>query len=299
MGQTVEARSKIGRDWMLRGHQRRIVRRSLAHLRIGIAYVGRLAMRRLRAHRMTRLSRWTHSRARPSAFGTRTMAVRGRRAFGTRRAWANGMTRSRIGAAACAGVLALSGTAFAQGDPAGLDYQGPESGPTSAAAPEKPADAKPDEPRGQWYGSTIIATDAAGIALMATGIAVRRGEALALGWTTYTFGAPTVHAANDRPGAIFPSVLLRLSLPIALAFAGASTGIGFDQCSSDQCTVPVVNGVSIGWTSGMLLASAFDIATAYRPVAAPPPAPATARVSLAPFVDPRMHGGGLQLHGAF
>jgi hypothetical protein len=207
------------------------------------------------------------------------------------------MTPTRIGLVVCAGALALSAAGFARADPGALDYQGPAPEPAQSTPLTTRAVATPEPPRGKWYGWTILATDAAGIAVMATGLGVRSDGFTALGFATYTFGASVVHAANDHPGAIFPSVFFRLVLPLALGLAGANSGHWQDRCHGDECTG---YGFAVGWAGGMLVASAIDIGVdAYRPPAPASPAPATARVSVAPFVDPRLHGGGLQLHGAF
>jgi hypothetical protein len=73
-----------------------------------------------------------------------------------------------------------------------------------------------------------------------------------------------------------------------------------------ECEVDtyVMEGFVLGAVLGVGLTSAVDAGLmAYKTTEpaprSPPPAPATARIGVAPFFNPTAHAGGVQLRGAF
>jgi hypothetical protein len=144
-----------------------------------------------------------------------------------------------------------------------------QSSVAASAEQASPVDDDPaagEEPRYRWYGWQTLSTDAAALALAllagtssGAGISSSAGEAL--GWLalgTYGLGAPAVHFVHRNPGRALGSFGIRLGMPIAGAFAGASLASG---CDGFLCEA---SGAALGLLIGVGGAVAIDAAVLAR-----------------------------------
>ena len=96
-------------------------------------------------------------------------------------------------------------------------------------------------PHRRWYGDSILATDAAALALGFGAVAVSQSHGtndlalpLALGGAfTYLTGGPIVHATHGRTGMAFGSLGVRVGIPLAGAGVGALVGSADEGDCSD------------------------------------------------------------------
>lgn len=118
--------------------------------------------------------------------------------------------------------------------------------------------------RRDWYGWQTLLVDGAALSAVLVGTAVHRGpgrdhgrgDALAgVGLIAYGLGPGIVHFAHRNPGLGFASFGIRLGIPLAGAFLGASV---VSSCDSYRCEE---DGAAVGALLGMLGAIAIDAAT--------------------------------------
>ena len=153
------------------------------------------------------------------------------------------------------------------------------SGPAAAKAEliteRKPAAARDDEPdvddgadedaeRRRWYGWQTLVTDGISLTALAVGAAIESRETggpgggttslLWLGFLGYEAAPAVVHAAHRNPGRAFASMGIRLGMPLAGAFVGASIA---SDCNRNLCEA---GGAGIGAMLGMAGAIAIDAA---------------------------------------
>ncbi|HEX2876733.1 MAG TPA: hypothetical protein VHP33_36025 [Polyangiaceae bacterium] len=142
-----------------------------------------------------------------------------------------------------------------------------ERKPTTATREEEPdVDDGVDEAaeRRRWYGWQTLVTDSVSLTALVVGASIE-GEStrgpdsastslLWLGFLGYEAAPAVVHAAHRNPGRAFASMGVRLGMPLAGAFLGASLASG---CNSNLCEA---GGAGIGVLLGMAGAIAIDAA---------------------------------------
>jgi hypothetical protein len=144
-----------------------------------------------------------------------------------------------------------------------------ERKPTTAAR-EDEADiddgAGMDEPaeRRRWYGWQTLITDGISLSALVVGASIENQESggpgggttslLWLGFLGYEAAPAVVHAAHRNPGRAFASMGIRLGMPLAGAFLGASLA---SDCNRNLCEA---GGAGIGVMLGMAGAIAIDAA---------------------------------------
>lgn len=133
------------------------------------------------------------------------------------------------------------------------------------AAPDSYAAASDEAVRSRrrWYGWQTLIADGATLATLlgaaAAGSAGKQGDALAaplsvLGVAGYEFAPGIVHFAHKNPGRGFASFGMRIGLPLAGGFIGASAASG---CDGFLCEA---GGAAIGVLVGVGAAIAIDAA---------------------------------------
>lgn len=110
-----------------------------------------------------------------------------------------------------------------------------------------------------WYGWQTLISDGASLAALLAGSAIgndsKGNNTLAgLGLVSYEFAPGVVHFAHGNVGRGFASFGLRLGLPLAGAFLGASLASG---CNTNLCEA---GGAGVGILAGMGGAIAVDAA---------------------------------------
>ncbi len=117
--------------------------------------------------------------------------------------------------------------------------------------------------RPQWYGWQTLIVDGASLTSLVLGASldryagggsVARDSATWMGLLGYEFGPGIVHFVHRNPGRGFASFGLRLGMPLAGAFLGASLASG---CNANLCEA---GGAGIGALLGMGGAMAIDAA---------------------------------------
>ena len=127
--------------------------------------------------------------------------------------------------------------------------------------------------RSEWYGWQTLVADGPSLTAFFAGVVMsdngnREGDRLAwLGILGYEFAPGIVHFAHRNPGRAFASFGMRLGLPLAGAFIGASLASG---CNASLCEA---SGAGAGILLGMGGAIALDAAV----LAYDDPKPADAR----------------------
>jgi hypothetical protein len=123
-----------------------------------------------------------------------------------------------------------------------------------------------DEPAGRrrWYGWQTLVTDGASLTALIVGASIESHETggpgggttslLWLGFLGYEAAPAVVHAAHRNPGRAFASMGIRLGMPLAGAFLGASIASG---CDRNLCEA---SGAGVGVMLGMAGAMAIDAA---------------------------------------
>ncbi len=156
--------------------------------------------------------------------------------------------------------------------------------PSRELPPPGEAVYRPPGARRPWYGWQTLITDGAALTLALLADSPRSSDLssavglLALG--AYGLGAPIVHAVHHNPGKGLASFGLRLGMPIAGAFAGASAASG---CNGFLCEV---DGAAIGMLIGLAGAVTID-ATVLAYEARPRPVRASAGWSPQLLLTPR------------
>lgn len=118
--------------------------------------------------------------------------------------------------------------------------------------------------RRRWYGWQTLITDGISLTALVVGAAIEgqdtRGpdsastSLLWLGFLGYEAAPAVVHAAHRNPGRAFASMGIRLGMPLAGAFLGASLA---SDCNSNLCEA---GGAGVGVMLGMAGAIAIDAA---------------------------------------
>jgi hypothetical protein len=142
-----------------------------------------------------------------------------------------------------------------------------ERKPTTAAREdEADVDAGMDEPteRRRWYGWQTLITDGISLSALVVGGAIEGQESggpgggttslLWLGFLGYEAAPAVVHAAHRNPGRAFASMGIRLGMPLAGAFLGASLA---SNCNRNLCEA---GGAGVGVMLGMAGAIVIDAA---------------------------------------
>jgi hypothetical protein len=124
-----------------------------------------------------------------------------------------------------------------------------------------------------------------------------------LGYFGFLFSGPVIHGTSGDSANSVGSLIMRVAIPPVVGISAAGITNSLQGCRGDVCPGEKVRlGWWIGLAAGAAFVSALDAGLlAYRPSLASSPAPSTtdARVSVAPFFDPKLHVGGLQLYGGF
>jgi hypothetical protein len=163
------------------------------------------------------------------------------------------------------------------------------------------------EPKGAFYGYSILMTDLVALGVGALAVATisssfpsslgSAGGVLLVGsGLTYVLGGPIVHATHHKTRTAFGSFGLRLGLPVGGALVGAMVGVGSTQgCSVDSCGAGgIVEGGLVGFALGVVTASAIDIGVlAYEDV----PKSTSPRFALVPAIDPKKGSASLIVQG--
>lgn len=114
-------------------------------------------------------------------------------------------------------------------------------------------------PRRGWYGWQTLIVDGASLSALVLGAGLSNGDGdagglVALGLLGYEFGPGIVHFVHRNPGRGFASMGLRLGMPLAGAFFGASAA---SNCDGFLCEA---EGAAAGLLLGMAGAIALDAA---------------------------------------
>lgn len=115
-------------------------------------------------------------------------------------------------------------------------------------------------PRRTWYGWQTLIVDGASLSSVLLGASLERssgsggGALVGAGLLGYEFGPGIVHFVHRNPGRGFASFGVRLGMPLAGAFLGASL---FSNCDGYQCEG---DGAGAGFLLGMVGAIAIDAA---------------------------------------
>jgi len=138
--------------------------------------------------------------------------------------------------------------------------------------------------RSRWYGWQTLTADAVSLSAIVAGVALDDtrfgGDFGWLGLLGYEFAPGVVHFVHRNPGRGFASFGLRLGLPLAGAFAGATFA---SNCDDNLCEV---SGAAVGVLVGMAGAIAIDAAV----FAYDDPKPSAARrLGLVPLVSVAPH----------
>jgi hypothetical protein len=140
--------------------------------------------------------------------------------------------------------------------------------PSARREAEARAEAEPDAeladelaaaPHSRWYGWQTLIADGASLATIIASASLSDGsdahDTLAgLGLLGYEFAPGIVHFAHRNPGRGFASFGIRLGMPLAAAFLGASLASG---CNTNLCEA---GGAGVGVLLGMGGAIAIDAA---------------------------------------
>jgi hypothetical protein len=135
-----------------------------------------------------------------------------------------------------------------------------------------------------WYGWQTLTADAVSLSAIVAGVALDDtrfgGDFGWMGLLGYEFAPGVMHFAHRNPGRGFASFGLRLGLPLAGAFAGATFA---SSCDDNLCEV---SGAAVGVLVGMAGAIAIDAAVfAYDD----PKPSAVRRLGLVPLVSVAPH----------
>lgn len=151
------------------------------------------------------------------------------------------------------------------------------------------------KPRRRWYGWQTLTSDGASLALILAAAGLESsgaddGGALATaGLLGYEFGSGIIHFVHKNPGRAFGSMGIRLGMPLAGAFLGASVVSGCDDYFCEA------GGAAFGLVLGMAGAMAIDAAV----LAYDEPEPSDAvRPKLVPLVAFTRGGAVVGLGGA-
>jgi hypothetical protein len=134
---------------------------------------------------------------------------------------------------------------------------------TAADAADDEAEAANAAERRHWYGWQTLVADGTSLAVLLVGVSLNGqrssndgpGDTLVgAGLLGYVLAPGIVHVAHRNPGRGFASFGLRLGMPLAAAFVGASLASG---CNTNLCES---NGAGIGVLLGMGGAVAIDAA---------------------------------------
>ncbi len=166
-----------------------------------------------------------------------------------------------------------------------------------STAPELEADLDADEPvrpRRRWYGWQTLSADGAALLLALSAVGLSQGssaDTTALSVPAllgYEFAPGVIHFAHGNPGRAFASMGVRLGVPLAAAFVGATAASGCDDYGCEA------GGAAVGFLLGIGGAMAIDAAVFAYDEQSPPP---TARTSLLPLVSVTSRGAVLGLAG--
>lgn len=118
--------------------------------------------------------------------------------------------------------------------------------------------------RRRWYGWQTLITDGVSLTALVVGASIESRETggpgggttslLWLGFLGYEAAPAVVHAAHRNPGRAFASMGIRLGMPLAGAFLGASLA---SDCNRNWCEA---GGAGVGVLLGMAGAIAIDAA---------------------------------------
>jgi hypothetical protein len=179
----------------------------------------------------------------------------------------------------------------------------PRHAPDEEDAEDETVDARPG-PRRKWYGWQTLAADGASLAALTVAVVLSdraargsdqkgvSGNATGLVWfgaLGYELAPGIIHFVHRNPGRGFASMGLRLGMPLAGAFLGASVASG---CSGFACQE---GGAGVGILLGMGGAIAIDAAVlAYDD----PKKPGPRGLSLTPLVAVTRRQAWLGIGGA-
>jgi hypothetical protein len=106
-------------------------------------------------------------------------------------------------------------------------------------------------PRSRWYGWQTLASDGVSLTALVVGVGMSSGRddfGSTLAWSGvlgYEFAPGIVHFAHRNPGRAFASFGLRLGMPLAGAFLGASMASGCDRnlCEASGAALGILLGI--------------------------------------------------------
>ena len=153
--------------------------------------------------------------------------------------------------------------------------------------------------RRRWYGWQTLVTDGISLSALVVGASIESRETggpgggttslLWLGFLGYEAAPAVVHAAHRNPGRAFASMGIRLGMPLAGAFLGASLA---SDCNRNLCEA---GGAGVGVLLGMAGAIAIDAAVFSYDDAKRAP---SRRAGLRPLIAWTPHSAWVGLGGA-
>jgi len=131
----------------------------------------------------------------------------------------------------------------------GVSRESLESGTPPLLTPEQAASAVP---RTHWYGWQTLIADGGSVALLFSPYTAL------VGITGYVVASPVIHGVHGQVGPAVGSALLRLTMPIGLALAGAAVASELTPANSPNGLGNVLLGLFGGALLGVVGASAID-----------------------------------------